>query len=214
MHSIVIPDDPPTGGLEYDLTTVDAVNAALGTDGDTASDAITGDKITANSKLIAEICHRVFALRGVTETFRLHQEYAHGLVLREYPVRTISSVSVSGVALASTEYKFDPDSGILWRWTTNMGCCGWRCGEVAVAYTAGYDLPSEAPAALAQACISMIAESGSQAGIAAAGGGGIRDIQHGDRRVSYFQPTTSSANSFVSSAVFDLIQPFKRVVLA
>ena len=34
--------------------------------------------------------------------------------------------------------------------------CGRWCGEVVVTYSGGYDLPDDAPALLAQACIEAI----------------------------------------------------------
>lgn len=206
-HSIYVPD--ASTAMVYDLTTVEAVNAALGITGDTAADALTADEITAASKRLAEICGRIFAEHSVTETFMLHEYWVHGLPLRDYPVIEIASVTVNDVLLAATDYKFVPDGGLLWKWN-GLGCVGWGCGTVEVVYTAGYELPSGAPASLAQACIEWIEEDR----IAGERDTSIRDIQHGDRRVSYFNASVSGTNASLPASVADLIRPFKRVVLA
>lgn len=206
-HSIVVPASDTS--LTYDLTTVAAVNEALGIAGNTADDADTQDEITQASKLIADKCDRVFALQTVVETFMLHETWLHGLTLRHYPVSDIASITVSGVALVADDYKVEPDSGVLWRWGTSA-CSGWRSGEVVVTYTAGYDLPEAAPAALAAACIAFIEDS--RSGSSSAAAAGIRDIQHGDRRISYFDTsaTASRDDSSLPAAVADLIRPFRR----
>jgi len=213
-HSIAISEDDTS--TVYDLTTVAAVNAALGVDGNTEDDAETADEITANSKIIGEICDRVFASRDVVETFLLHECWIHGLPLTHYPVSAISSVTVGGVAQQASDYKVDPGSGLLWRWGA-MGCYGWPRGEIVVSYTAGYDLPDGAPASLAQACIDMILDVRAIAAASAAGGGGVmvKDIQHGDRRVQFFDvnASASATNAAIPASVAALIAPFRRIVV-
>lgn len=206
-HSIVIPQS--STGVDYDLTTVEEVNSALGITGDTEADAETATEITTYSKLIAEICDRTFAQQTVVETFMLHEHWLHALALRNYPVTEIVSVRAGGVALSASEYKLEPDGGLLWRWGTSA-CGGWSCGEVEVTYTAGYDLPSGAPTSLARACIEMIQDV-RLAGQGRGGNTAIRDIAYNDRRVSFFEESVSAANAALSSSVADLLRPFKRI---
>src|SRR5262245_4439286 len=130
-HSIAISED--TTDTDYDLTTVEAVNAALNLDSDTAADAETATQITNASKLIGELCDRVFASRDVVETFMLHECWIHALALKHYPVSAVSSVTLGGSPLASTDYKIDPESGLLYRWGANA-CAGWPAGEIVISY--------------------------------------------------------------------------------
>jgi hypothetical protein len=64
--TVLGPTDPV-----YDLTTVEAVNAALGIESNTADDAITAAQITSASRIIADLCDRIFALLEVEESFRV-----------------------------------------------------------------------------------------------------------------------------------------------
>lgn len=207
MHSIVIP--ATNTAVVYDLTTVEAVNEALGIVGNSATDAATANEITAASKRIGEICDRVFAQQTVTETFRLHNHYTHALPLFNYPVIDVASVTVDGSLLSSDNYEVNPDNGLLYR--VGIGCWGWHwpC-KIVVNYTGGYDLPGGAPASLAQACIDLIEDDH----ISGERDTSIRDIQHADRRVSYFNANVSGTNAALPAAVADLIKPFKRIVLA
>lgn len=207
-HSIALAES--STDLTYDLTTVAAVNAALGVEGNTADDAETAAEITAVSVLLGERCDRVFALQTVVETFMLHEHWIHGLPLHHYPVTEVASVVVNNSTLAASDYKVDPPSGLLLRWGGN-GCFGWPPGQIVVTYTGGYDLPEGAPASLARACIEMIEDA--RAGSADGRGGDttIRDIQHGDKRMSFFQSSVSAADASLSASVADLIRPYRRV---
>jgi hypothetical protein len=43
----------------------------------------------------------------------------------------------------------------------------------------------------------------------------IREVQHGDTRISYFTSSTSSASSgYLSAPVIDLIRPYRRLHVA
>lgn len=208
MQSIVIADTNTS--TVYDLTTVEDVNAELGIDADTAADAITASEITNYSKLIAEICDRTFANVSVVETFMAPTNYMRALSLRNYPVSEIIYVKVNGATVPSTDYKIDPDSGLLWRWNAGFGLCGWSgCGTIEVSYIGGYDLPGGAPASLARAVIELIED----ARVSGTRDTSIRDIQHGDRRVSFFNASVSGTNAALPASVADLIRPFKRIVV-
>ena len=83
---------------------------------------------------------------------------------------------------------------------------------VAVSYSGGYDLPEEAPARLQQAVIQAVNDGRTPA----TRDPSIREVQHGDTRVSYFTPSVSSTGSsdFLSAAVADLIKPYRRLHVA
>lgn len=206
MHSVLEIIDEATDSAGPDLVSLDDLKLALkitGTDEDAALQAA----ITFQSRIIAEYCDRRFGRAEVLETFTFDwNEYLQprvALVLSLYPVSEIIEVSTSGAT--SADYDFDPASGRLW-----VGGC-WAETVVAVFYSGGYDLPEEAPARLKAAVIQAVNESrttGSR-------DPGIREVQHGDTRVSYFTPALSTASSgFLSAPVTDLIKPYRRLHVA
>lgn len=200
IFSVLGPTDPV-----YDLTTVDAVNAALDLDGNTDDDAVTAAQITAASKMIGELCNRTFAMLEVSESFRVQwAEPMHMLYLRQYPVEQLTSVMQDGSEADASLYELDDEAGLLW-----MKCGRW-CGEIVVAYSGGYDLPDEAPALLAQACIELVAAQQLFA-TSAATDPNVRQVQHGDSAVSYFGPAVAGAtggSGTVPQSVMSLINNY------
>jgi len=206
MHSILEILSEATDSAGPDLVSLDDLKLALGIAG-TDEDAALQAAITMQSRLIAEYCNRRFGLAEVIETFTLDRnEYLlerQALTLSLYPVVEVAEVSTAGATAADIE--FDPASGRLW----TGGC--WADTVVAVLYSGGYDLPEEAPARLQQAVIQAVNDgrtTGSR-------DPGIREVQHGDTRVSYFTPSLSTASSgYLSAVVTDLIKPYRRLHVA
>lgn len=198
--TVLGPTDPV-----YDLTTVDAVNAALDLDGNTDDDAVTAAQITAASKMIGELCNRTFAMLEVSETFRVQwAEPMHTLYLRQYPVEQLTSVTQDGNEADASLYELDGEAGLLW-----MKCGRW-CGEIVLRYSGGYDLPNEAPALLAQACIELVAAQQLFA-TSAATDPNVRQVQHGDFSVMYFGPAVAGAtggSGTVPQSVMSLINNY------
>jgi hypothetical protein len=139
-------------------------------------------------------------------------------VLSLYPVTAISEVSTAGVT--ASDYHFDPASGRLWltdnqyqypNYWQSYGSCGPWLGSVMVTYSGGYDLPEQAPARLQKAIIEAVRD-GRTSG---ARDPSIRELQHGDTRVSYFTSSLSTASSgYLSAAVADLVKPYRRLYVA
>ena len=199
MRKSIITILGPTDPI-YDLTTVDAVNAALGITGNTADDALMAEKITQTSKIIADLCNRTFALMTVEESFRVAWgEPVHALYLRQYPVTEVTSITQGGTEADSTLYELDYDSGLLW-----MKCGRW-CGEIVVEYTGGYDLPSGCPALLSQACIETLRAYR----FAATRDPTIRSTTHGDTSVTFAAPSTSTGTSILPPNAGDMIARYK-----
>jgi hypothetical protein len=64
------------------------------------------------------------------------------LFLKRTPVSAIASVTVDGTPLDQTEFRLDPDAGLLDRLSTDGHPCAWCfCKSVVVAYTGGFILP-------------------------------------------------------------------------
>jgi hypothetical protein len=218
MHSIldIVSEAPASAGP--DLISLADLKLALNIEG-TTDDAALQAAITFQSRIIADYCHRRFGLAQVIETFTLdHYEgmlSRQALTLSLYPVIAVTAVSVSNGA-GAPDYHFDPVSGRLWPWTANAWAterpwAAWGGATVAVTYSGGYDLPEEAPARLQRAVIDAV-NVGRTAGTRDPG---IREVQHGDTRISYFTAGYSTASSgFLSAAAVDLIKPYRRLHVA
>ena len=203
MHSIL--DIIDSTDSSVDLISLDDLKFALGIT-DNSEDAALQAAITFQSRMIAEYLYRRLAFAEALETFTFdHNETMlprQALTLSLYPVAEIVEVSTAGAT--SADYDFDPASGRLWTG-------GYWADEVAVIYSGGYHLPDDAPARLQQAVIQAVNEgrtTGSR-------DPGIREVQHGDTRISYFTPQLSTASSgYLSAVVTDLIQPYRRLYVA
>ena len=206
MHSVLEIIDESTDSAGPDLISLDDLKLALVIEGAT-EDAALQAAITMQSRLIAEYCNRRFGLAEALETFTFDRNEVmlerQALTLSLYPVVEIIEVSTAGAT--ADDIEFDPASGRLW----TGGC--WDETVVAVLYRGGYDLPEEAPARLQQAAIQAVKEgrtTGSR-------DPGLRELQHGDARVSYFTPSLSTASSgYLSATVVDLIKPYRRLHVA
>lgn len=207
MHSIVTVA-ASTAEVVYDLTTVATVNTELGLTSSIAGDAQLAAQITACSRIIADLCGRVFALQTVTETFRIGwREHCTALPLARWPVvGTVSLTANDSPLIADTDYEVDAEGGIIWHIHH-----GHFHGKVVAIYTGGYDLPDDAPAGLARACLEIIREQRYAIGRNTS----IRSVMAGENRVDYFDARTgsSSNNAAVSATVEGLISPFRRLAV-
>jgi hypothetical protein len=206
MHSILEILEEASDSAGPDLISLDDLKFALGIKG-TAEDEQLRAMITLQSGIIAEYCHRRFGLAEALETFTFDpgedSMARQALTLSLYPVAEIFEVSSAGAT--ASDYEFDPASGRVW----NGGWFGFS--SVSVLYSGGYDLPEQAPARLQKAVIEMVRD-GRASG---ARDPSIRDVQHGDTRISYFTSSTSSASpGYLSAPVIDLIKPFRRLNIA
>ncbi len=142
-----------TPATSLDLTVLVTAKEHLGVTG-TALDAKIQNWIKQASDAIASHCSRVFGQETVKETFFVDLD-ADSLVLERYPIASISSVTVDGVALAGTEHIVDKAKGILSR-VDGDSLKNWTKGKVEVTYLGGYVLLSGLPYDLEQACLKMV----------------------------------------------------------
>ncbi len=216
MHSIleIVGEDPASAGP--DLVSLDDLKAALGITGYT-EDAALEAAITFHSRIIAEYCNRRFGLADALENFTFDRFEAlparQALTLTLYPVTEITEVTAAGQA--TTDFEFDPPSGRLWlnNYWQGYGHPSYWQGAIGVIYSGGYDLPEQAPARLQMAVIQAVGEGRS-------GGGtqrdpAIREVQHGDTRISYWSATAMGASAgYLSTGVIELIKPYRRLHVA
>jgi hypothetical protein len=221
-HSPPIVLEPATS---FDLVTLSAVKAYLNITS-TTDDARLQALIAFSSKVIADYCDRVFALEKVVETIHtesnvlaLDSTVAGISVLpNRYPVREIDSILVDGVG---TDYILDWESGVV---------RGALAGEMVITYTAGYDLPEDAPGPLSMACMDFLRQSLTGASTRDPGIRAISDNATGS--ISFWPPPgvsisgrssssggaaaggSSRGGAPLSSQATALIQPYRRIALA
>lgn len=223
MHSILEILEESTASAGPDLISLDDLKFALGIT-DTSEDAKLRAAITMQSRIIAEYCDRRFGRAEALETFIFdpgeNLRAREPLVLSLYPVAEIAEVSTAGAT--GQDYHFDSDSGRLWLTDiqnpyTFLGPYGYwtQQGAVAITYSGGYDLPEQAPARLQRAVIECVSA------VRSAYGSGVRDptireVQHGDTRISYVSPSfaAGTTSQHLTPSVTDLIKPYRRLYIA
>jgi Phage gp6-like head-tail connector protein len=204
MHSIFEILEESTDPAAVDLISLDDLKLALGITVDTDDVALQA-AITFQSRIITEYLNRRLAFAEALETFTFDRNESlltrQALTLSLYPVASVVEVSTAGATAA--EYDFDPASGRLW-----SDC--WA-DTISVIYSGGYNLPDEAPARLQKAVILAVNEGRTSGARDSA----IREVAHGDTRVSYFTPTLAAASSgFLSAPIVELIKPYRRLHVA
>lgn len=142
------------------LTTLDAVKADLGLAG-TASDDALGALIDQFSDTVAAWCGRTFGLATVRETLDITRLCDRRVILLErWPVASVDSITVTGIALASADYALDPAKGELRYRAPDGRLWLWPVGDSVITYATGYLLPGETgrtlPHDIERACILMV----------------------------------------------------------
>jgi hypothetical protein len=206
-HSFLVVE-PSTVPIETDLVSLEDLKLELGITG-TTEDAALQARITRLSEQIAEYCDRQFALIEVEETFafngngRLCPCYSAThpipLVLMQYPVTEITTLTRDGVDITADDYDLNTASGLLWPRS------GLWSGRIVAHYSGGYDLPEGAPATLQSAVIEAVR----QRRAFARRDPSIRDLSHDITRVGYFSEPLNSKGG-MSSSITGSIDLFRR----
>lgn len=136
------------------MTTLSDVKAMLGIT-DTIQDVRLENLINRVSAMIAHYCDRVFTrstYAAETHPGTNRQE----LILRQWPVVSVTSVAVNGTTLAATEYEVKPQDqamGAIYKaggwnqnaaYVTGLTLDTWAVGrDYSVTYIAGYWMPGD-----------------------------------------------------------------------
>ena len=142
-----------TDATNLALIDIAVVRTVLGIDGAGEDDALKG-YIGRASDVIARHCKRTFALETVEETFRPDRCLGE-LILARYPVVEITSIVENGSTLAETDYEINKASGCITRLYSDRPCY-WSTLKTVVTYSAGFDLPADAPESLQQAALQLV----------------------------------------------------------
>ncbi len=131
-----------------DLTTLANVKAYLSPPLTTTNDdALLSRLVTAASGFIQSWLNRTIASATYAET--RNGMGGATLFLRNRPVTSVASVTIDGVAVAATDYRFDAGAIYLLHRSFAKGA-----QNVTVQYTAGY---AATPPEIEQACIALVA---------------------------------------------------------
>jgi uncharacterized phiE125 gp8 family phage protein len=143
------------------LTTLERAKEELGITTN-ANDAILERKIDEATSDIEAHLGRIFCRETITETFWGHAFQApEYLTLHRAPVVSIASVTVDAIVIPSTEYRLEPETGILYRLTPAGYQWAWIWYQsIVVVYDAGYLLPGQAdrdlPAAVEAGALALV----------------------------------------------------------
>jgi uncharacterized phiE125 gp8 family phage protein len=152
MRSVVEIVTPAKSEL---LTTLERVKAELQIATDANDDILEAKIAEASSDIQAALGKRM-PREDVKETF-WHDDDRHllraahfgnpaqtTLFLNRTPVSAIASVTVDDIVLDPSQYRLDPDAGLLDRLSTDGIPCAWCfCKSVVVTYTGGFILPGQ-----------------------------------------------------------------------
>lgn len=142
------------------LTTLAAVKADLGLSG-SANDSALEALIDQFSDAIGAWCGRTFGAATVRETLEITRLCdRRSILLEQWPVMAISSITVAGEALATDAYVLDAAKGeLLYRGEATRFTL-WPAGETIAVYSTGYALPDDddrtLPHDIERACILMV----------------------------------------------------------
>ena len=142
-----------TPATSFALTTKEAVKLDLGITGST-DDTLINTYILACSKQLANACNRVFGEEVVSEKFRFSSS-KEAVILSRRAVESVTSVIEDDVLLVAADYELDKEAGLLYRLDDDEPLT-WFATKLVVVYTAGWDLPTEAPEDLAKAAVALV----------------------------------------------------------
>ena len=90
------------------------LKALLGIDAsDTSQDNVLNLALNAAWSYIKNYCNRDFIAQDYTETQYFNLSQRDFVVLRHYPVNSVTSLKIDGVTISSDYYELDSESGII-----------------------------------------------------------------------------------------------------
>lgn len=141
-----------TPALYGDLVTVARVKNELALT-TSSEDAKLADLIAEASSLLAHYCNReTFGVEQVTQVERPPFSI-YPITLGRDLAPIITTVTADGSLLDPTEYELD--GALLYRLSSDERVA-WGARKVTIEYTAGLDVPDEAPPALARAALDLV----------------------------------------------------------
>lgn len=137
----------------YALTALDTIKEEL--PGTTIPDATLSRWIQEASSTAATYCGRVLASEEVTETFYLTGTPT-SLPLSRWPVSSLDTVTLDGVALDPADYQVDEGTGFLYRLDADANETYWSGSRVVVEYTGGYTILGTLPRDIEAAVLALV----------------------------------------------------------
>jgi hypothetical protein len=160
MRSTVVA--PSLASIPLMLTTLERVKSELSIT-TTANDNLLSEKIAEASSAIEAYLGYTLTRQSVTETFWQAPifECPEYLILNRTPVAQVTSVTVDDVAVESSRWRLDPETGLLYALDASGYPSRWEIAKaLVIAYSGGWALPedtaSDLPAAIQAAAVDLI----------------------------------------------------------
>lgn len=194
------------------LLTLAEIKAAVGETG-TENDGALEALALRVSDMISDLCGvardginpPTLLAEEITETIRFAVGQPALLLSRRF-VSDIDSVTIAGSEISAGGYELEPASGVIRRIDTSDNLIAWPAGKTVIVYTAGFDAPPEPLKAAAKdlARIAWNAEGSNPL---------IRSETHDGLGTFQYSTTSAVGASGVSSAVMDLLAPYRSLSL-
>ena len=148
-----------TPASETRLISIEAARVAIGlADDDASHDAALEPLIDQASATIVAFIGQPLARQTYRETV-WSRTATDSLILSRFPVVSVTSVEVDGVAIDADDFRVELATAIVHRRSPTR--CGpfWPAGETVIEYAAGYELPTDLPADMQRAAILMLRQA-------------------------------------------------------
>jgi hypothetical protein len=178
-----------------------------------ATDAQLQAWIDASSDYIAIRCNRIFGYEKVIDTFRDVNGSGPRMWLNRWPVAVadITAIQVNGSDIKATTDQWElaeREEGF-----GKLSIFQNLAEPITVSYSGGYKLPDGAPPALKNACVLLVRNA--QIQMTAIASSGIRQLSHGNSRVTFFDPAAFAkaqlAGAGTQQAIEALLVHFRRI---
>lgn len=191
------------------LATEAALRVELGSPAEPLA-ARVDDVLDQASAAVESFCGRSLARETVSEVFR--QDAWSGidaLHLSRRPIVSMTSITEDGTALDAADREFDPESGMVYRLSSDERIC-WTARKITIVYVAGYLMPDETgttlPYAITRATLMTAAAMFHAIGRDPA----LRsESVDGVAAASYLDPRAAALG--LPPAAADLLMPFRDV---
>jgi hypothetical protein len=203
-----------TDASSYSFLSLTEARGIMGGLVTSASDAQLQAWIDASSDYIAIRCNRVFGYEKVIDTFRdVNADSGPRMWLNRWPaaVADITAIQVNGSDITATTDQWElaeREEGF-----GKLSIFQSLAEPITVSYSGGYKLPTEAPPALKNACVLLVRNA--QIQMTAIASTGIRQLSHGNSRVTFFDPAAFAkaqlAGAGTQQAIEALLVHYRRI---
>lgn len=154
MSSIITVLVPPSSS---DLTTLAVLKEEFSVK-NSANDSKFRRWITEVSATVETYLDRSLSLATVQESFTWATRHStkYGLILNQFPIVSVTSLTLDSTVLDPASYSIDANKGILYRLDVAGFRRFWGALNISVVYVAGFAAVEDVPADISRACLIML----------------------------------------------------------